>query len=58
MDYSVLLLARLTSVEECWANDKGTSKVLQPRLSRRVLHKRELTAGALGIDKVQRQDAV
>lgn len=56
MDYRILLLACLESVEECWANDKGPSEVLQPRLSRRVLYKRELTARALGMHKAQRKD--
>lgn len=51
MDYSILLLACLESVEDCQVNNKEPSKVLQPRYSRRVLPKRELTAEALGIDK-------
>lgn len=41
----------LDSVEECWATDQELGKVLQPRLSRRVFHNKELTAETLRTDK-------
>lgn len=57
VDYDILWLACLESVEECWANNKRPSKVLQPRLSKRVLWKRELTAEALRMDRASEADA-